>query len=86
MTKTPTTEERLRMIVAEQLGIDDADVTEQTFSEQGADSLDHVELIMQVEEEFELEIPDEDAEKLTTLPLLLQYVQRKTGKSHAARG
>lgn len=86
MAKTPTTEERLRMIVAEQIGIEDADVTEEGFKEQGADSLDHIELIMQVEEEFELEIPDEDAEKLTTLPLLLQYVEKKTGKSHAARG
>ena len=86
MTKTPTTEERIRTIIAEQIGIDDSDVTEEDFKEQGADSLDHVELIMQVEEEFELEIPDEDAEKLTNLPLLLQYVEKKTGKSHAARG
>ncbi|MDG1443164.1 MAG: acyl carrier protein, partial [Pseudomonadales bacterium] len=62
-------EERVRKLVCEQLGVKEDEVTiEASFVEDlGADSLDTVELVMALEEEFEAEIPDEDAEKITTV-------------------
>jgi acyl carrier protein len=62
-------EERVRKIVVEQLGVTEDEVTiEASFVDDlGADSLDTVELVMALEEEFETEIPDEDAEKITTV-------------------
>ena len=64
-----TTEERVIKLVCEQLGVKEEEVTsEASFVEDlGADSLDTVELVMALEEEFETEIPDEDAEKITTV-------------------
>jgi acyl carrier protein len=64
-------EERVKKIVAEQLGVKEEDVSESaSFVEDlGADSLDTVELVMALEEEFETEIPDEEAEKITTVRL-----------------
>ena len=64
-------EARVRKIVAEQLGVAEADIkNESSFVEDlGADSLDNVELVMALEEEFECEIPDEDAEKITRVRL-----------------
>jgi len=69
-------EERVKKIVAEQLGVIEEDVqTEASFVEDlGADSLDTVELVMALEEEFETEIPDEDAEKITTVQQAIDFV------------
>ena len=68
--------ERVKKIVAEQLGVNEADVKiESSFVDDlGADSLDTVELVMALEEEFECEIPDEDAEKITTVQQAIDYV------------
>lgn len=70
-------EERVRKIVAEQLGVKEEDVQESaSFVEDlGADSLDTVELVMALEEEFETEIPDEEAEKITTVKLAIDYIK-----------
>ena len=70
------TEERVKKIVAEQLGVKEDEVkTEASFVEDlGADSLDTVELVMALEEEFETEIPDEEAEKITTVQLAIDYI------------
>ncbi len=72
-----TIEERVKKIVAEQLGVKVEEVTnEASFVEDlGADSLDTVELVMALEEEFETEIPDEEAEKITTVKLAIAYVE-----------
>ncbi|HLQ34851.1 MAG TPA: acyl carrier protein [Chloroflexota bacterium] len=69
--------DRMKKIIVEQLGVDEADVTPQaSFVEDlNADSLDLVELIMSLEEEFNLEISDEDAEKIHTVNDALEYVQ-----------
>jgi len=69
-------EERVKKIVAEQLGVKEEEVkNEASFVEDlGADSLDTVELVMALEEEFETEIPDEEAEKITTVQLAIDYV------------
>jgi acyl carrier protein len=70
-------EERVRKIVAEQLGVKEADIkNESSFVDDlGADSLDTVELVMALEEEFECEIPDEQAEKITTVQQAVDYVK-----------
>ena len=69
-------EERVRKIVIEQLGVKEDQVTNKAsfVDDLGADSLDTVELVMALEEEFECEIPDEDAEKITTVQQALDYV------------
>ncbi|MDF2489171.1 MAG: acyl carrier protein [Pseudomonas sp.] len=69
-------EERVKKIVAEQLGVKEEEVkNESSFVEDlGADSLDTVELVMALEEEFETEIPDEEAEKITTVQAAIDYV------------
>ena len=69
-------EQRVRKIVAEQLGVNEADIkNESSFVDDlGADSLDTVELVMALEEEFETEIPDEQAEKITTVQEAIDYV------------
>ena len=69
-------EQRVKKIVAEQLGVNEADIkNESSFVDDlGADSLDTVELVMALEEEFECEIPDEDAEKITTVQQAIDYV------------
>lgn len=68
--------ERVRKIVVEQLGVKEDEVTmEASFVDDlGADSLDTVELVMALEEEFETEIPDEEAEKITTVKLAVDYI------------
>ena len=70
-------EQRVKKIVAEQLGVNEADVkNESSFvNDLGADSLDTVELVMALEEEFETEIPDEDAEKITTVQQAVDYIK-----------
>jgi acyl carrier protein len=69
-------EQRVKKIVAEQLGVNEADIKiESSFVDDlGADSLDTVELVMALEEEFECEIPDEDAEKITTVKQAVDYI------------
>ena len=69
-------EDRVRKIVTEQLGVKEEEVkAEASFVDDlGADSLDTVELVMALEEEFETEIPDEEAEKITTVQLAIDYI------------
>ncbi len=69
-------DERVKKIVVEQLGVSDGDVkNEASFVDDlGADSLDTVELVMALEEEFDCEIPDEEAEKITTVQQAIDYV------------
>lgn len=69
--------EKLKPIVVEQLGVDEESVTEEaTFVDDlSADSLDIVELVMSLEEEFDLEIPDEEAEKIVTVGDVVEYIQ-----------
>ena len=71
-----TVEQRVKKIVAEQLGVNDADIKpESTFVDDlGAHSLDTVELLMALEEEFECEIPDEEAEKITSVQQAIDYI------------
>ncbi|GGB88713.1 MULTISPECIES: acyl carrier protein [Telluria group] len=68
-------EQRVKKIVAEQLGVAEADIkNESSFVDDlGADSLDTVELVMALEDEFEMEIPDEQAEKITTVQQAIDY-------------
>jgi acyl carrier protein len=73
-------EDRVKKIIVEQLGVDDEDVTaDATFVDDlGADSLDTVELVMAFEEEFGIEIPDEDAEKILTVQNVMDYIKERT--------
>ncbi len=75
-------EERVKDIVVEQLGLEREKVSlESKFSDDlGADSLDTVELVMALEEEFDIEIPDEEAEKITTLREAVSYVEQHAKK------
>jgi acyl carrier protein len=72
-----TIEERVSKLVCEQLGVKEEEVTlEASFVEDlGADSLDTVELVMALEEEFETEIPDDEAEKITTVKEAIDYIE-----------
>ena len=69
-------EQRVKKIVCEQLGVNEADVKNASsfVDDLGADSLDTVELVMALEEEFDCEIPDEEAEKITTVQLAIDYI------------
>jgi acyl carrier protein len=69
-------EQRVKKIVAEQLGVSEGDIkiNSSFVDDLGADSLDTVELVMALEEEFECEIPDEEAEKITTVQQAIDYV------------
>lgn len=71
--------EKVKQIVADSLGADAADITEETsFKEDlGADSLDLMEMVMAFEEEFEVEIPSEDLEKITTVGDVMKYLESK---------
>lgn len=73
-------EQRVKKIVAEQLGVNEADVkSDSSFvNDLGADSLDTVELVMALEEEFETEIPDDEAEKITTVQQAVDYIKSHT--------
>ncbi|MBA7510014.1 Acyl carrier protein [subsurface metagenome] len=70
--------EKVKEIIVEQLGVDPEEVTiEASFvNDLGADSLDTVELVMALEEEFNIEIPDEEAEKLDTVGKAIEYINR----------
>ena len=74
-------EQRVRKIVAEQLGVNEADVkNESSFvNDLGADSLDTVELVMAFEEEFDIEVPDEEAEKLQAVGDVISYITSQQG-------
>ncbi len=71
-------EERVKNIVGEQLGVkvEDISTTASFVEDLGADSLDTVELVMALEEEFETEIPDEEAEGITTVQLAIDYINK----------
>ena len=71
--------ERVKKIIVEQLGVNAEQVTEEAsfIDDLGADSLDTVELVMALEEEFGLEIPDEDAEKISTVRTAIDYIEKK---------
>ena len=75
-------EERVKKIIVEQLGVDAGEVTNQAHfvNDLGADSLDTVELVMTLEEEFDTEIPDEQAEKIQTVGQAVDYI-----KAHAKK-
>ncbi len=75
-----TTEEKISELIADKLGVEASKIKpEAKFVEDlGADSLDTVELIMQLEDEFSLEIPDEEAEKLTTVGTVIDYINSHT--------
>ena len=78
----PSTEERVIEIVCENLGVNKEQVTRSTkfIEDIGADSLDIVELIMELEEEFEITIPDDQAEKIKTVGEAIDYIEREQGK------
>ncbi len=68
--------DKVKGIIVDQLGVDEEDVTlETSFEELNADSLDIVELVMALEEEFDLDIPDEDAEKIRTVGQAVDYIK-----------
>jgi len=71
--------EKVKEITAEKLGVDEAKVTKEAsfIDDLGADSLDTVELIMKMEEDFDIEIPDEEAEKLRTVGDVVSYLEDK---------
>jgi acyl carrier protein len=73
-------EERVKSIIVEQLGVEEGDVVPAAkfIDDLGADSLDTVELVMAFEEEFDIEIPDEDAEKITTVGDAIGYIKENT--------
>ena len=72
-----STQERVQRIVCEQLGVSEEEVTTKAsfIDDLGADSLDTVELVMAFEEEFEIEIPDEEAEKIATVQDAISYIE-----------
>ena len=71
--------DKIKSIVVDQLGVDESQVTEDAsfVDDLGADSLDTVELIMAFEEEFDIEIPDEDAQKIKTVKDVIEYIEAK---------
>ena len=75
-------EQRVKEIIVDQLGVDENEVTDSAhfIEDLGADSLDTVELVMAFEEEFNIEIPDEDAEKITTVGSAIEYLKDKKGE------
>ncbi len=87
-------DDKVKQIVAEQLGVDEGEVTPSAsfVDDLGADSLDVVELVMAFEEAFDIEIPDEDAEKIRTVQEALDYMDTKakvakyfSGRNHTKR-
>lgn len=83
MTTGNTTEQRVRQMIADQLHveIDKVQDTASFIEDLGADSLDIVELVMSMEEEFDLQIPDEDGEKIKTVGDAINYIKVKKGEA-----
>ncbi len=83
MAAVENVEERVKKIIVEQLGVDAGEVTQQAqfVNDLGADSLDTVELVMALEEEFDIEIPDEDAEKIQTVGQALEFIKTRAAKT-----
>jgi acyl carrier protein len=81
--KVASVEERVIDIVAEQLGVDKDKITRETsfVNDLGADSLDTVELVMELEEEFDITIPDDAAEKIQTVGQAISYIDENSQKS-----
>ena len=77
------TEEKVIEIVAEQMGVDKSEITRETsfVNDLNADSLDTVELVMEFEDEFELSIPDEEAEKIQTVGQAIDYINAHSNKA-----
>jgi acyl carrier protein len=77
-----STDERVKQIIVEQLGVSEEEVTATAHfvDDLGADSLDQVELVMALEEAFGIEIPDEDAEKITTVKDAIEYIEKHAAK------
>ncbi len=75
----PTIEERVKGIIVDQLDVDEEEVTAEAsfIDDLGADSLDTVELVMAFEEEFDIEIPDEDAEKIVKVKDAIEYIGKQ---------
>lgn len=80
-----STQEQVKKIISEQLGVNKENLKENTsfVDDLGADSLDIVELVMAMEEEFNIEIPDEEAEKLKTLKDVFDYVEAKSSAENS---
>jgi len=76
-------DKKIKQIIAEQLGLNEDEIADgaSLLDDLGADSLDIVELVMAMEEEFEMEIPDEDAEKIVTVKDVIDYVKRRSQES-----
>jgi len=74
--------QKVKDIIVEQLGVNPEEVTEEAsfIDDLGADSLDTVELVMALEEAFDLEVPDEEAEKLTTVGAAIKYIDENAGE------
>lgn len=77
MAQVQDVEQRVKEIIVEQLGVDASEVTQQAsfVNDLGADSLDTVELVMALEEEFDIEIPDEEAEKIQSVSQAVDYIK-----------
>ena len=75
--------DKVKSIIVEQLGVDEEEVTADAsfVDDLGADSLDTVELVMALEEHFDIQIPDEDAEKITTVHQAIDYINERRNKS-----
>lgn len=78
----PAIDERVKKIIAEQLGVNEGEITNESsfVDDLGADSLDTVELVMALEEEFGTEIPDEEAEKITTVQQAIDYIKSNSSE------
>jgi len=76
----PAVDEKVKQIIVEQLGVDEGEVTPNAsfVDDLGADSLDTVELVMAFEEAFDIEIPDEDAEKIKTVKDAIDYINKNS--------
>ena len=81
MTNVSTVVERVTKVIVDRLGVDESEVKlEASFREDlGADSLDVVELVMELEDEFDMEISDEDAEQISTVGSAVKYIESKQG-------
>ncbi len=85
MAETDEIEQKVIDIVAEQMGVDKAEITRDTsfINDLNADSLDTVELVMEFEDEFEMSIPDEEAEKIQTVGQAIDYIKSVAAKQKA---